>query len=33
MKITEDNYRHKGMRQQLVNQLRSKDYIAERVKF
>lgn len=31
MKITEDNYRHKGMRQQLVNQLRSEGFGDERV--
>ena len=31
MKITEDNYRHKGMRQQLVNQLRSDGFSDERV--
>ena len=31
MKITEDNYRHKGMRQQLVNQLRSAGFCDERV--
>ena len=31
MKITEDNYRHKGMRQQLVNQLRSAGFDDERV--
>lgn len=31
MKITEDNYRHKGMRQQLVNQLRSEGFGNERV--
>lgn len=31
MKITEDNYRHKGMRQQLVNQLRSDGFGDERV--
>lgn len=31
MKITEDNYRHKGMRQQLVNQLRSAGIGDERV--
>ena len=31
MKITEDNYRHKGMRQQLVNQLRSAGFCDELV--
>lgn len=31
MRITEDNYRHKGMRQQLVNQLRSAGFTDERV--
>ncbi|MBO7083491.1 MAG: protein-L-isoaspartate(D-aspartate) O-methyltransferase [Bacteroidales bacterium] len=31
MKIAEDNYRHKGMRQQLVNQLRSAGFSDERV--
>lgn len=31
MKIAEDNYRHKGMRQQLVNQLRSEGFTDERV--
>ena len=31
MKITEDNYRHKGMRQQLVNQLRAAGFTNERV--
>ena len=31
MRITEDNYRHKGMRQQLVNQLRSAGVTDERV--
>lgn len=31
MKITEDNYRHKGMRQQLVSQLRSEGFRNERV--
>ena len=31
MKITEDNYRHKGMRQQLVNQLRNEGFNDERV--
>ena len=31
MKIVEDNYRHKGMRQQLVNQLRSEGFSDERV--
>lgn len=31
MKITEDNYRHKGLRQQLVNQLRSEGVRDERV--
>ena len=31
MKIIEDNYRHKGMRQQLVNQLRSAGFNDERV--
>ena len=31
MKITEDNYRHKGLRQQLVNQLRSEGFHDERV--
>lgn len=31
MKLTEDNYRHKGMRQQLVNQLRSQGFHDERV--
>ena len=31
MKIIEDNYRHKGMRQQLVNQLRNEGFRDERV--
>jgi len=31
MKIIEDNYRHKGMRQQLVNQLRGAGFNDERV--
>ena len=31
MKIAEDNYRHKGMRQQLVKQLRSEGFTDERV--
>ena len=31
MKISEDNYRHKGMRQQLVNQLRGEGIADERV--
>ena len=31
MKILEDNYRHKGLRQQLVNQLRSEGFRDERV--
>lgn len=31
MKIIEDNYRHKGMRQQLVNQLRGEGFNDERV--
>lgn len=31
MKLTEDNYRHKGMRQQLVNLLRSQGFHDERV--
>lgn len=31
MKITEDNYRHKGMRQQMVNQLRADGFSDERV--
>ena len=31
MKILEDNYRHKGLRQQLVNQLRSEGFSDERV--
>ena len=31
MKITEDNYRHKGLRQQLVNQLRGEGFADERV--
>lgn len=31
MKIAEDNYRHKGMRQQLVNQLRGQGFNDERV--
>ena len=31
MKIAEDNYRHKGMRQQLVKQLRASGFTDERV--
>lgn len=31
MKTTEDNYRHKGLRQQLVNQLRAEGFHDERV--
>ena len=31
MKIAEDNYRHKGMRQQLVNQLRAGGFTDEQV--
>ena len=31
MKLIEDNYRHKGMRQQLVNQLRASGFTDERV--
>ena len=31
MKTTEDNYRHKGMRQQMVNQLRADGFADERV--
>ena len=31
MKIAEDNYRHKGLRQQLVNQLRAGGFTDERV--
>ena len=31
MKILEDNYRHKGLRQQLINQLRSEGFRDERV--
>lgn len=31
MKITEDNYRHKGMRQQMVNTLRASGFSDERV--
>lgn len=31
MKITEDNYRHKGLRQQMVNQLRADGFTDERV--
>ena len=31
MKITEDNYRHKGMRQQMVNQMRADGFSDERV--
>ena len=31
MKIAEDNYRHKGMRQQLVKQLRANGFTDERV--
>lgn len=31
MKTTEDNYRHKGLRQQLVNQLRNEGFRDERV--
>ena len=31
MKIAEDNYRHKGLRQQMVNQLRSGGFDDERV--
>lgn len=31
MKIAEDNYRHKGLRQQMVNQLRSGGFSDERV--
>lgn len=31
MKLIEDNYRHKGMRQQLVNQLRATGFTDERV--
>lgn len=31
MKISEDNYRHKGLRQQLVNQLRAEGFTDERV--
>ena len=31
MKILEDNYRHKGLRQQLINQLRNEGFKDERV--
>ena len=31
MNITEDNYRHKGLRQQMVNQLRADGFTDERV--
>ena len=31
MKIVEDNYRHKGLRQQMVNQLRADGFTDERV--
>lgn len=31
MKIAEDNYRHKGLRQQMVNQLRADGFTDERV--
>ena len=31
MKIVEDNYRHKGLRQQMVNQLRADGITDERV--
>jgi protein-L-isoaspartate(D-aspartate) O-methyltransferase len=31
MKIAEDNYRHKGLRQQMVNQLRTDGFTDERV--
>ena len=31
MKLIEDNYRHKGMRQQLVNQLRASGFTDERI--
>ena len=31
MKLAEDNYRHKGMRQQMVNQLRADGFTDERV--